>query len=47
MKIARLDHPVLTVRSIPRSVDFYTRVMGMKAVTLAKAARRWRSGSKR
>jgi catechol 2,3-dioxygenase-like lactoylglutathione lyase family enzyme len=36
MKIARLDHLVLTVRSIPRSVDFCTRVMGMEAVTFGE-----------
>jgi catechol 2,3-dioxygenase-like lactoylglutathione lyase family enzyme len=36
MKIVRLDHLVLTVRSIPRSVDFYTRVMGMTAVTFGE-----------
>jgi catechol 2,3-dioxygenase-like lactoylglutathione lyase family enzyme len=33
MKIERLDHLVLTVRSIPASVAFYERVMGMQAVT--------------
>lgn len=33
MKIERLDHLVLTVRSIPESVAFYERVMGMQAVT--------------
>ncbi|HEY0966314.1 MAG TPA: VOC family protein [Opitutaceae bacterium] len=33
MKIARLDHLVLTVKSIPRSVAFYTRILGMKEVT--------------
>jgi len=33
MKIERLDHLVLTVRSIPATCDFYSRVMGMKVVT--------------
>lgn len=33
MKIERLDHLVLTVRSIKTSVAFYERVMGMEAVT--------------
>jgi len=33
MKIARLDHLVLTVGDIERTVDFYRRVMGMEKVT--------------
>ena len=33
MKIERLDHLVLTVRSIPATCDFYSRVMGMEVVT--------------
>ena len=30
MKINRIDHIVLTVSSIERSVDFYTNVLGME-----------------
>lgn len=33
MRIDRLDHLVLTVASIEVTVDFYTRVLGMRAVT--------------
>ena len=33
MQIDRLDHLVLTVASIDLTVDFYTRVLGMRAVT--------------
>lgn len=33
MKIDRLDHIVLTVKSIGATCDFYTRVLGMKVVT--------------
>jgi catechol 2,3-dioxygenase-like lactoylglutathione lyase family enzyme len=33
MKIARLDHFVLTVASIEATCDFYTRVLGMEVVT--------------
>ncbi len=33
MQIDRLDHLVLTVASIEVTVDFYTRVLGMQAVT--------------
>ncbi|MBH9354699.1 VOC family protein [Pseudomonas aeruginosa] len=33
MQIDRIDHLVLTVRDIDASIDFYTRVLGMRAVT--------------
>jgi catechol 2,3-dioxygenase-like lactoylglutathione lyase family enzyme len=33
MRIDRIDHLVLTVRDIPTTVDFYQRVLGMRAVT--------------
>jgi catechol 2,3-dioxygenase-like lactoylglutathione lyase family enzyme len=33
MQIDRLDHLVLTVASIDVTVDFYTRVLGMRAVS--------------
>jgi catechol 2,3-dioxygenase-like lactoylglutathione lyase family enzyme len=33
MQIDRLDHLVLTVASIDVTVDFYTRVLGMQAVS--------------
>ena len=33
MRIDRLDHLVLTVTDIDATVEFYTRVLGMKAVT--------------
>ncbi|HET7268616.1 MAG TPA: VOC family protein [Oleiagrimonas sp.] len=33
MQIDRLDHLVLTVRDIDASVAFYTRVLGMRAIT--------------
>ena len=33
MKIERLDHLVLTVADLGKTVDFYTRVLGMEAVT--------------
>jgi len=31
--IDRIDHLVLTVENIDMTVDFYTRILGMKAVT--------------
>jgi catechol 2,3-dioxygenase-like lactoylglutathione lyase family enzyme len=36
MKIARLDHLVLTVADIERSCAFYTRVLGMQVVTFGE-----------
>lgn len=33
MRISRLDHLVLTVASIDATVSFYTRILGMTAVT--------------
>ncbi|MFQ5958080.1 MAG: VOC family protein [Alphaproteobacteria bacterium] len=35
MKIARIDHIVLTVRDIDATVAFYTRALGMEARTFA------------
>ncbi|MGN2624114.1 VOC family protein [Stutzerimonas balearica] len=36
MQIDHLDHLVLTVADIETSVDFYTRVLGMQAVTFGE-----------
>ena len=33
MNITALDHLVLTVADVARSIDFYTRVLGMEAIT--------------
>lgn len=33
--LSHIDHIVLTVRDIPRAVEFYTRVLGMQAVSFA------------
>ena len=33
MKVDHLDHLVLTVKSIPATCEFYTRVLGMEVVT--------------
>lgn len=42
MHVKRLDHVVLTVRDIDAAARFYTRVLGMKAVTV----RRWADGAR-
>lgn len=39
MKIERLDHLVLTVRDIDATIEFYTRVLGMEAVTFGAGRR--------
>ena len=39
MKIDRIDHVVLTANDLDRTVDFYTRVMGMEAITFAGGRR--------
>lgn len=33
IRIERIDHLVLTVKDIPASCDFYSRVLGMEVVT--------------
>jgi catechol 2,3-dioxygenase-like lactoylglutathione lyase family enzyme len=37
--ITRIDHIVLTVRNIERSVAFFERVLGLEAVTFAEGRR--------
>lgn len=39
MRIDRLDHLVLTVADIDRTVDFYSRVLGMDAVSFRRGRR--------
>jgi catechol 2,3-dioxygenase-like lactoylglutathione lyase family enzyme len=36
MEVNRFDHVVLTVASIDATVDFYTRVLGMEALTFGR-----------
>jgi catechol 2,3-dioxygenase-like lactoylglutathione lyase family enzyme len=44
VQIDRLDHLVLTVADIERTVDFYTRVLGMRAETFGQGRRALRFG---
>ena len=44
MQIDRLDHLVLTVADIDRTVEFYTRVLGMRAETFGEGRRALRFG---
>ncbi len=39
MQIERIDHLVLTVSDIERTCDFYSRVLGMQAVTFGDGRR--------
>jgi catechol 2,3-dioxygenase-like lactoylglutathione lyase family enzyme len=39
LKIDRIDHIVLTVHDLERTLDFYARVMGMEPVTFAGGRR--------
>jgi catechol 2,3-dioxygenase-like lactoylglutathione lyase family enzyme len=47
MKIECLDHLVLTVKSIPATCDFYSRVMGMKVVTFGNDRKALAFGSQK
>ena len=47
MKIARLDHLVLTVADIERSCAFYTRVLGMEVVTFGEGRTALRFGTQK
>ena len=39
MRLERIDHVVLTVRDIDRTVEFYQRALGMRAVTFGEGRR--------
>ena len=45
MRIDRLDHLVLTVADVDRTLDFYERVLGMQTVTFAGGRRALRFGN--
>jgi catechol 2,3-dioxygenase-like lactoylglutathione lyase family enzyme len=44
MEIDRLDHLVLTVRDIEATIGFYTRVLGMEAITFGEDRKALRFG---
>ena len=39
MEIAAIDHLVLTVRDLDASIDFYTRVLGMRELVFGEGRR--------
>jgi len=47
MKIARLDHLVLTVADLERTCAFYTRVLGMEVVTFGEGRTALRFGQQK
>ncbi len=47
MKIDRIDHLVLTVRSIDATCEFYSRVLGMTAVTFGAGRKALRFGAQK
>jgi catechol 2,3-dioxygenase-like lactoylglutathione lyase family enzyme len=47
MRLLRLDHLVLTVADIGVTVDFYQRVMGMRAITFGDGRRALRFGEQK
>ncbi|WP_264739025.1 VOC family protein [Cytobacillus firmus] len=44
MKIERLDHLVLTVQSIEKTCDFYSKVLGMEIITFGEGRKALRFG---
>ncbi|HEU5160659.1 MAG TPA: VOC family protein [Streptosporangiaceae bacterium] len=47
ISLERLDHIVLTVADVAATVDFYTRVLGMRAVTFDDGRRALRFGAQK
>lgn len=47
MRILRIDHLVLTVRDIARTIDFYTRVLGMEEVAFGEGRQALRFGEQK
>ena len=47
MNITALDHLVLTVADVARSIDFYTRVLGMEEITFGEGRKALRFGSQK
>lgn len=45
--IERIDHVVLTVADVERTIDFYGRVLGMRAVTFGAGARALHFGNQK
>lgn len=46
-RIIQLDHLVLTVRSIPKTIEFYSQVLGMNEVTFGDGRKALHFGSQK
>ena len=47
MNTTALDHPVPTVADVASTIDFYTRVLGMEAITFGEGRKALRFGSQK
>ena len=47
IQIESLDHLVLTVADLQRSIDFYTQILGMQELLSAITAKRYCSANKK
>jgi catechol 2,3-dioxygenase-like lactoylglutathione lyase family enzyme len=47
IKLESLDHLVLTVKSIPASIDFYSRILGMDVITFGEGRKALRFGQQK
>jgi catechol 2,3-dioxygenase-like lactoylglutathione lyase family enzyme len=47
MRNLRIDHFVLTVRDVARTIDFYRRVLGMEEVTFGEGRKALRFGDQK
>jgi len=47
MRIERLDHLVLTVQSIEKTCDFYSKVLGMEIITFGEGRKALRVGNQK
>lgn len=47
MRVRSLDHLVLTVRDLPRTIAFYTELLGMEEVTFGAGRKALRFGSQK
>lgn len=47
MRVRSLDHLVLTVRDLPRTIAFYTDVLGMEEVTFGAGRKALRFGAQK
>ncbi|MDX1776350.1 MAG: VOC family protein, partial [Desulfobulbales bacterium] len=47
MQVTKLDHLVITVKNLDRTITFYTRVLGMEQVTFADGRKALKFGDQK